>query len=359
MKNNHKSTIMGLSEPALEAKIQTRAEFIKKEAINDAEMFARRNQPAPVGGSLQSFIDETRAKFSMLASETIANIQPSAEVNDARMEADYYNNKDKHLDAEILELRQKNDRDCYEMGNERNQGLSKRINISIGASLLIMIGEVAINSQALQVTGGSLLSSFGLALSLSIAVVFFSHLIGFWYKKTRSRLKRRLLFFGSLLLVSGVFVSVAILRSLFLAKFGVILNPFYFSIFNIFFYLVSFLISIFIFPSWEELKEGWRKMKIQKEISKREKQIQEINIQKDKLRIECLQVNKHRCRKLLLVRHYMDLIQKHYLEAVEGFKRHNIIYRTDGNIPECFLNSPALLEIDYSSLPLISQHKRS
>ena len=65
----------------------------------------------------------------------------------------------------------------------------------------------------------------------------------------------------SFFLVASVFTTLAIFRSTYLASRDVNINPFNFVILNLFFFIVSSLLSFFIVPSWTEIKEQFNHLK--------------------------------------------------------------------------------------------------
>src|ERR1035437_6873576 len=118
------------------------------------------------------------------------------------------------------------------------------------ATLIISIGEIMFNTKSFQVTGENMLFALILSISVSFAVFVFSHIAPFLYKSRKTTFQRRLVLFGSLLFVTGLFTALAIFRSTYLANHDVHIDPFYFVIINLFFFVVSALLSFFVLPSW-------------------------------------------------------------------------------------------------------------
>ena len=75
------------------------------------------------------------------------------------------------------------------------------------------------------------------ALSISLAVFVFSHLVPLLIKAVKNISHKWLIGIGSFLLIMGVFTALAIFRSRYLAAHDVQVNPIYFVIINLFFFI--------------------------------------------------------------------------------------------------------------------------
>lgn len=193
-----------------------------------------------------------------------------------------------------------------------------------------------------------MLFSFIISLCISFAVFIFSHLTPLLYKGAKNRLQRIIVLGASLLLVTGLFIALAIFRSTYLALHNVHVNPFYFVIINLFFFTVSSLLSFFVLPTWQEIKQNAKRMKLYHAVIKRNKEIERIKGEKIKIREVIMERTKQRVRIINCINYAADRFRKMYKESIAVFKRTNLAFRTDRETPDCF--SQMLPEADINEV---------
>ena len=322
--------------PAVEELIQKKSIELKDWARKEGKHFGKQNLPALDEESLAPRTGNLKAGCEHLAAEVSHLLQAAAGFPEAKMDADHFKEMDKGLDAKIKSREDKNRHDDYELGDHSHNNIPMRIKITAIATFIISIGETMYNTKSFQVTGESMLFAFILSICVSFAVFIFSHVAPFLYKGVKTPFQRRLVVIGSLLLVTLLFIALAIFRSKYLAKHDIDISPFYFVIINLFFFIVSTLISFFLLPSWAEIKENASKIKLALAITKRKKEIEEFKKQKEEIRKTILERTKNRVRIAHYANYSAERIRKLYFETVEIFKSTNLTYRTDQQIPISF-----------------------
>lgn len=325
-------------DAALEEIIQKKDTELKESARKNAKHFARAkpNLPAKEDETLAPYIGEIKAGYEHLASQVLHHLQPAAHFPEAKMDAEYFKEADKELDVKIKNLEDANRADEYEGGNNNSGNILLRSLAAGIATFIINIGEVIFNTKSFQITGDNMLFALIISISVSFTVFAFSHFAPFLYKSAKSVSHRRLVLFGSLLGVTILFTVLAIFRSTVLAIQDVHIAPFYFVIINLFFFIVSALISFFVLPSWAEIKENASRIKLALAITKRKKEIENLKKEKDAIRKTILERTKNRVRIAHYANYAAERIRKLYFEAVEIFKSTNLTYRTDGQMPDSF-----------------------
>jgi cation transport ATPase len=324
---------------ALEDKIQKRHAELMEMTRRNAKHFAKRNLPAPKGDSLNHYVGENKSVCEKLAAELFQHLQPTAHFPEAKIDHDVFREKDSQLEAEINTLENENHAAEYELGNFDPSSLRSRIRWAVGASFVILFGEILFNTKAFQIIGESLLFALFISISVSFAIALFSHWVSFLYKGAKTAIKGRVIVFTSLLIVTVVFAAIAQLRTNYLAHHDIVVSPFYFVIINLFFFIVASLLSFFVLPAWVEIKEHQLHLKIYEAILKRKEKITELKRQREFLKEEFSESTKERVRLIQYANHSADTIRKMYDESVAGFKMHNIAVRTDGKVPDCFLEA--------------------
>src|SRR5665213_1793827 len=230
-------------DPATESLIRTKDAALKELSAKNAEHFARRNQPLPAGDTFMHYVGELKSGYEQLAADVFLHLQPDANFPEAKIDADFYREKDGILETEINALKHQNENDEYHIGKSRPGIVLSRIQWATIATLIIMLGEVLFNTKAFQVIGDNLLFALFLSISASVAVFIFSHMVPLLYKEAKKRWQKWMVILASLFLITSLFTALTIFRSSYLASHDVYIKPFYFVIINLFFFIVSGLLS--------------------------------------------------------------------------------------------------------------------
>ena len=244
--------------PVVEGIIQKRDAEIKEQVQKKATHFALRNLPLATGDILEHYIGEFRASYEKLAAEVFHLLQPATHFPEAKIDGDYFRRKSADLELEIDAKEKKNNSDKAFLGDYDFHAIPKRVGWTLGVTFMITIAETLYNTKAFELIGENLLFALFLSAFLSFTVFLFSHLVPIWYKSAVSTLRRRLIIVVSAMMAISVFTALAIFRSQYLASHGVIVSPIYFIVINIFFFVVSTLISYYFLPSYQEIKIIWQ-----------------------------------------------------------------------------------------------------
>jgi len=333
-------------DPVLEDMLRKRDAELKVLVEKNSKNFAQRNLPAIVGDNLLTYIGEIKAGYEKLAADVFHYLQPEAHFPEAKVDAEYFREKAIAIETEIHELEALNQRDQNELNEFEQTSIPSRIIWAIASTLLITLGEVMFNTKAFQVTGETLLFAFGLSLCISFAVFLFSHIAPILIKVTKTKIQRIVIITGAFLLVTSLFISLAIFRSSYLATHDIHIEPSYFVIINLFFFIVSSLVSFFILPTWEEIKKNGRMIKLQYAIKKRKIRIIKLKAEVDQINITVMERTKIRLRIAHFTNYAVDRIRKMYFESLGIFKTTNLLSRKDNAVPDCFTYEVPLPEID-------------
>ena len=183
------------------------------------------------------------------------------------------------------------------------------------------------------------------AVCVSAATLIFAHFMAFKYKKARTVVRRRLIAAITFVTVIALFTVLGIFRSKYLESHDVHLSPVYFIIINLFFFFVTWLISLYMLPSFEEIKANGERMKTYRAIQHLMQLILELKAQKEELKRIALEARKQRARIVFNAKYSLDMAKVIFAELSGEFKSENLIYRTDGKVPDCFSQPLPELEI--------------
>ncbi len=358
MKNQFITISSGnIYDPVMEGMMQKRDAELKELARKNAKHFAKRNLPPSRGDNLSHFTGEIKAGYEKLATDVSYHLQPSAHLPEAKMDAEYFKEKVLGLENEIKEKEEQNRNDEYELNDFDQSSIPSRIRWALIGTIIITVGEIMYNTKAFQVTGENLLFSLILSICISFAVFIFSHITPLLYKGIEIRLQRWLVIGGSLLLVTGLFVALAIFRSSYLAAHDVHINPSYFVVINIFFFTVSSLLSFFVLPSWSEIKGNALRLKIYYAMRKRTKEIDLLKNEVDRIKLTILERTKLRLRIAHHANYAADRIRRMYWEALEIFKTTNLTFRSDSKTPDCFNENLSEPNIDGFNYTIVTSYE--
>ncbi len=358
MKTNAITLVSGQHDPVLESSILKKDAELKELAERNARHLASRNLPAKEDEDLSSYTGGIRSGYEALGAEMLGKLQPHAHGPEAKMDADYLREKDKYLEGEIKKKEDQNRNDLFDLGSFNPKTLLKRIRLVVIITIIIGFGEILFNTKAFQVTGESLLFAFLLSFSVSVAVFVFSHVASFLYKAATTKFKRRVILFSSLLLVTGLFTALAIFRTQYLATHDIHISPVFFVIINLFFFIVSALLSFYALPTWAEIRENQLRITLFRGIQKREKEIEQLKAKKEEIKVLVLENTKYRVRVSFYATYCAERIRKMYCEALDAFKSTNLMYRTDKCVPLCFsqpINEP---HIESPSLSFLKPNEK-
>ncbi|MBP6977635.1 MAG: hypothetical protein KBB71_04905 [Lentimicrobiaceae bacterium] len=341
-------------DPALDEMLRKRDAEIKILTEKNSKNFAQRNLPSLVGDNLSNYTGEIKAGYERLAADVFHYLQPEAHFPEAKVDADYFREKVKNLDFEINEKEAQNQNNQNILRDFAQSSIPTRIFWAVIATLLITTGEIVFNTKAFQVTGENMLFALVLSICVSFAVFVFSHITPMLYKGVKTKRQKLTVIAGALLLITVLFIALAIFRSNYLATHDVHIQPGYFVIINLFFFIVSALLSFFVLPSWAEIKENALLLKLQYEVKKRKKEIEHLKAEREKIRVTIVERTKVRIRVAHYANYAINRITKMYFETLGIFKTTNLIFRNDGTSPDCFSEEPPILDIDSFNYTLIT-----
>jgi len=354
MKNIFLKNSSDTVESVLEKMIQKGNAEIIELARKSGKQFGVRNMPAAKGDCLSEFIAVLRSKCEKLAAEIIHFLQPDSQFPEASVDAEYFKEKVKNIDIAIKEKEDRNRNDENDLNDFDKNYIPSRIKWALILSLIVGIGEILFNTKSFQIIGDNLLFALIMSVCISICVFMFSHVTPFLYKDAKNRLQRISVILGSLFLVTVLFTALAIFRSSYLANHDISISPVYFVIINLFFFIVSALMSFFVLPTWKEIKQNSILLKIYYAIKKRKKEIEILKQEREQIKATILERTKSRIRIAHHANYALERIRKIYREAIAVFKTTNLTYRNDGNTPDCFSEEPEDLNIGVFNYSIIN-----
>jgi hypothetical protein len=341
--------VSSYSDLELEKLINQKHAEIKGQARKNAGNFANRNLPKPTRDTLAHYTGEIRGAYEELAAFIHQRLQPDAHLPKVRMKSVRMEDKKMHIDNEVNVRGNQNNSDAFQLKGYHPQNIISRIRIALLVTFLFCIGEILFNVQAFQFTGENMLFSLIIAVSLSFAVFVLSHLAPLLYKSATTRIRRWVIIIGTLLLANGLFIALAVLRSIMFAEQNISISPQYFVIINLFFFVVSCFLSFYILPSWEEIKEHQLHLEKYRNIKKRNKEIEAFKKEKEQLQDSMAEQTMQHIQAAIYAKHLDERIIRMCRESIEIFKSTNLLLRTDGETPDCFKEVQSDVDISYSS----------
>jgi len=323
-------------DPEIDRKINAEHQRLINASCKDAMHLAEQNRPELRGDKLYPYINFLKTAYEKLAADVLAYIQPAANFPESKIDTDLFKLKCEDIDKSIQENERLNHSDKYHLGNYNPKGIIWRMIITIIITLLVYAGEAAFNTKAFLITGDNLLFALILSICLSFGVLVFAHVSMNMVKTAKTVLKRRLIIAGSLFLATCLFIALAIFRSRYLEAHEISVEPKYFVIINLFFYIVACLVSYYLMPTSKEFKDNEEKRRIYRRIERRKNEINNLQKQKENLQETIAELTKMRIRVAYLAKYVLNKVQKMFREALAVFISTNLNFRRDGQCPTCF-----------------------
>lgn len=317
-------------------KIQTAGRKIKADARADGQSLAMKHPSLPLlkGDSLLPYISPIKARCEQLGMEVLHTSQPASHHPNGKIDNDWAQMHHCKLQEELNTIVTRLEMLQRELGTFNPSILSKQIRNSILIGIGLLIGEVVINTQAFQVTGDNLISCLILSLAASGAVCLGAHFAGRKYKDAITRTERWTVIIISFIGI-GIFSGViASLRSLYFKRTGIDVNPLFFTVFNMVFFLMAAVATRYLHPTKDELDANRDAMQKHKEMielikqrkSKEQEQMQHVINTKEQI--------KENIKAQFEAEYALGLVKTLYREAVEEFRMGNMMSRT--GIPDCW-----------------------
>ena len=323
-------------------------------------VFAKKKMPAYKDNNLMNYIGEIKTTCESMATDVVNLIQPSAFFSEAHIEGEYFQKKAEKINEDKKTQETQNNIDRDKLGDHNHSNILKRIGKVFIIMIVLSIVDVFFNTKAFQVMGDSILFAIFISMGVSFVLCLLAHFFSYALKKARNAISRVITISIEIIIIFLFFIAIAFLRTKYLASQDISISPFYFIVLNFVFFLAAFLASYFIYPSPEEMKEYRLKAELLDEIKKREKVIQQLELEL----LEIDQIIKEKAMMRIRIADYtnntLERIRKMYYEAIEVFKITNLKYRDDTIIPQSFsivLPQPDIRDFYYSINNTIQQHK--
>lgn len=342
----------GLHTPELDRKVNKETERLKKVAVINATHFAGRNQPDLKGDDLNNYTSDIKHSIEKVNADVQHELNHGSHFIHAKIDAEFYRDKDQRLEREIKEKKTENENTEHILKNSQTVGnIGFRIKLILISALVIYLGEVIFNSMGFQVIGEIFLFALLLSMAVSFAIFIFSHLAQLLFKRAKSKAQEIGIVVASLILITGIFWALALLRSQYLEKHDIHVNPVFFILLNLFFFIVSALLSYFFMPTWEEYKLYSEHEKQLKVIKMREAEIKEMEQEQINIRDVMVKITKERILVNQHINHYANKLIKSYWECIGIFKTTNKALRKDMKTPDCFTKPMPDPDMNIKSLP--------
>jgi len=314
----------------IETMIEIEHARIKAVAYNGGKHYGMQNPALPLtkGDKLMPYI-RFKSSYEDLAIKVLQKLQPASQLLEGKMDTDMASIQKKRL-VEDLEKAQKQIGILnHELEQFDPSELASRINKTNILGVGLFIGEVALNTQAFQITGANLLSTLMLSASVSLAVCLGAHFAGRKYKDSKTKIEKWLVILISAIGITIVSSVIASLRTIFLKRIGMDVNPIYFTVFNIFFFLITAFATWYLYPTKEEVEENRDKLQkfklilqLEKEKKLKEKEIHEHEITKN-------EKSKEHLNSSMFAEYAIERIKKLYRESIDIFIAANRLGRKD------------------------------
>ncbi len=326
-----------VSNQALDKSLKDGEETIMNGVVKNAKHYASKNMPTPEGDRITPYVEGIKTECEHFASRIQQEyFQSQTHIPEAKIKIEQAEKELQMIIDAILHLSEQNCNDRHNMNDHITHGMWNKVFLALVFSGIILVGEIALNMKAFEYSGENKLFALILAVAFSFAVYFSSHMLPLIYKEISLPSKKRHFFIVSMIVMTIVFIAIAIIRSYMLSQLNVSISPVIFVVLNLFLFGISALISYALLPKWNELKEYYHNQKFKNEIQKREKQIVAYGARKMELEDYVTEIKTQVIRFINYSETTNKRIEKFFFDCVAKFKTVNISNRIDRKVPDCF-----------------------
>ncbi|MCH8904454.1 MAG: hypothetical protein IIA45_11130 [Bacteroidetes bacterium] len=310
---------------------------INKNAINHAKALAKKGLPEENSGSLRMYAGSIIADYNLLIAKIKEELQPIIPILEGMSLAKTADQKKAPINQKIEELRKQIIQVDIDLIGHEPEDIKSMILIVLIPTFIILFGEVYFINTSLQIIGETPASSWPIAGSIGVTIFLITHVVPMAIKAVASKLHKALIFITSLIVISGGFYLLAIIRSEYLSEvLSIEITPLLFVFFNLMFLFASGLLSFFIAPTWQEIKNNWQAMRLSRIKRKKENEIAWLENKKVKIDEEVESVKseaRHRFRDACDLE---DSVIAYKDVSVNSLISVNLLKREDDIHPECF-----------------------
>lgn len=174
---DQKSTSEGIYCERVDELIDKKFPKLLERAQMDGSHQGMDNNPAVDTLSIEPNISVYKAACEAIIAEIMQFIMPASSREEAKIEADHYNEKDKVLDEEIKQKEEEKRQVKYKLGNSDVHGIAIKLIVVGVATLILSTGDMFYNTMSFLMTGDNTFFALVLAGVFSFAVFLFSHVI--------------------------------------------------------------------------------------------------------------------------------------------------------------------------------------
>ena len=202
----------------------------------------------------------------------------------------------------------------------------------LGGILFILFGEVGFNGLAFQVIGGSLIANVFMALAVSMAIVLLVHTFQWTLGFAKKRWQLVVIILSWVVFYTSVFIFLAQLRVSYLeaTESGRNISPVMFVVVN-WLLLLGAGVLMRLLPTWGALQTRLNRKDKDKEITKLEKLLTQLQKERDDLKTHLAGLESDRENLPKHEKHLHDQVVTIARRSLMSFKEENIRYRSDGH----------------------------
>lgn len=210
------------------------------------------------------------------------------------------------------------------------------------AYFVVALGETLYNMNAFQILRGPRWQAIGLAISISMATVWYSKMLLRFILDARTRIGRIVRLVISTLFTMAVFLGIGALRAGWvereLSGAELLLNPhtWIFMLVNMLFVIVFMGIDHKYAPTKQDHVDKERKESLKEDVSRLEGQLRKLRKEGIREGRELNESYKRRHREVVRTKEHESEVKEMFRAAVSEYIRENLLRRTDGEVPDCF-----------------------
>lgn len=344
------------SNPQLEFSLEQKHNEIISEVTLQSEHFAKQRRPALFGDTLDYYISPYTSQYDQMTALVRQTVQAENVAIDAQMASDAADEKTKEqaekrdqAQSRWISVETEMKKKGIDLEEIKSLQPGKQDYRLLIAAVIIGLGEVFFGMYSFQIMGGSLVSSFFVALSLAIAQFMIAKYFAESLRDESVGQKKKALLWAFVLVITcAISFLMAKLRSAHLSEeSGTQVSPFLLLCINLLFFAAA---AWHFYRNTQTAAEKKRYRELLKyknlwEGAKAEEEAAKENISR---------ITQERDQKIQILMHkpayqkwLIERIYKWREEAIGTFQSVNLAQRADRQTPDCFLKNLNQIQFNY------------
>lgn len=331
----------GYQTPEFDTQLSAEAEPIKRDAKKDGAYLAKKNRPAKDEQSLLPYIGQYKARFEELLIKKLDIIKPEVQARKYARHTEQHAKDTSAISTEISDLEHASRIDERTLGGAPKPTPAKSNMLLYIVLGILYAGELFYNALAFAFIGESMAMAYVIGASVTLALGILTHAAGRILARTEELDTKAYLKAAPYLLTAlAVVIALSVLRSTMQTSLGHQgASMWVYLLVNIGYIVSAIALSRMALAKSRGQDADREAAALHARIDERTAQIQTLTAKQKELDASLEKAAEEYQFVQSKATRTADILNAHFVEAVEGFKTENLVTRPDLATPVCFFES--------------------